>query len=99
MRTTTTIARRALLPIGLCAAILGLTLPAAASQTMPAWDGPALKTRGGTGSTIVSPRDTASGQATGRRTIISPRDSASGLPTGRRTIISPRDPASGLPGR
>ncbi|MBI5618743.1 MAG: hypothetical protein HY943_20895 [Gammaproteobacteria bacterium] len=46
---------------------------------------------GGTSQTIVSPRDPASGQATG---IVSPRDAASGLPTG---IVSPRDAASGLP--
>jgi len=42
---------------------------------------------------IRSPRDAASGQATGRRT----RDAASGLPTGRRSTMSNRDAASGLP--
>jgi hypothetical protein len=50
---------------------------------------------------IVSPRDPASGQATGQYReggvndtthIVSPRDSQSGLPHG---IVSPRDPASG----
>jgi hypothetical protein len=46
---------------------------------------------------ILSPRDPASGQATGKR-IVSPRDPASGLATGKRTHqqVSPRDPASGL---
>jgi len=44
---------------------------------------------------IVSPRDAASGQATGRRIRV-PRDPTTGLPTGKR-IVSPRDPASGLP--
>ena len=42
--------------------------------------------------TIKSPRDAASGLATGRRT----RDAASGLPTGRRSTMSNRDAASGL---
>lgn len=42
--------------------------------------------------TIKSPRDAASGQATGRRT----RDAASGLPTGRRSTMANRDASSGL---
>ena len=42
--------------------------------------------------TIKSPRDAASGLATGRRT----RDAASGLPTGRRSTMSNRDASSGL---
>lgn len=51
---------------------------------------------------ITSPRDSASGQATGQfkeggvndmTHIVSPRDSQSGLPHG---IVSPRDSASGL---
>lgn len=48
--------------------------------------------------TIVSPRDAASGQASGKRAaaqeIKSPRDAASGQASGKR-IVSPRDPASG----
>lgn len=47
-----------------------------------------------TGRRSFSPRDPASGQATGKR-ISSPRDAASGLATGKRSS-SPRDPASGL---
>jgi hypothetical protein len=58
--------------------------------------------------TVRSPRDAASGQASGRRSfaandpdaakgVVSPRDAASGRPTGRRmhSIKSPRDLASG----
>lgn len=53
---------------------------------------------------IKSPRDSASGQATGRRSYTSgrfildldgQRDASSGLPTGRR-LHSPRDASSGL---
>ncbi len=44
---------------------------------------------------IKSPRDAASGQATGKRSA-APRDAASGQATGRRTY-TPRDAASGLP--
>ncbi|MBN8687287.1 MAG: hypothetical protein J0M10_09720 [Chitinophagales bacterium] len=43
--------------------------------------------------TIKSPRDAASGQATGKRS----RETGSGLPTGRRSTLSTRDAASGLP--
>lgn len=48
--------------------------------------------------TVKSPRDAASGQATGRRSfaVTSPRDPASGQATGKR-ISSPRDVASGMP--
>lgn len=58
--------------------------------------------------TVKSPRDAASGQATGKRSfatndpgagegIVSPRDASTGRPTGRRmhSVQSPRDPASG----
>lgn len=44
--------------------------------------------------TIKSPRDAASGQASGRRGIVSPRDVASGQATGKRTV-APRDIATG----
>lgn len=41
---------------------------------------------------IKSPRDAASGQATGKRI----REAGSGLPTGRRSMLNNRDAASGL---
>lgn len=47
--------------------------------------------------TIKSPRDAASGQATGKRSAIQTRDAATGLPTGRRSHMGTRDAATGLP--
>ncbi|MBI5372827.1 MAG: carboxypeptidase regulatory-like domain-containing protein [Sphingobacteriales bacterium] len=44
--------------------------------------------------TIKSPRDAASGQASGKRGIVSPRDVASGQASGKRTV-APRDVATG----
>ncbi len=44
--------------------------------------------------TIKSPRDAASGQASGKRGIVSPRDPASGQASGKRTV-SPREVATG----
>ncbi len=45
---------------------------------------------------VKSPRDAASGLATGRRSVITAREAGSGMATGRRSVITAREAGSGI---